>query len=79
MGALKIVVMVLLILVSVAMIVVVMLQEGKSAGLSGAISGAAETFWSRNKGRSREGKLAKYTKILLGAFVVLALLLNIIS
>ena len=52
------------------------MQEGKSAGL-GAISGAAETYWGKNKGRSMEGKLVLITKILCVAFVVLALVLNL--
>ena len=42
------------------MTVIVLMQEGKSAGL-GAISGAAETYWGKNKGRSMEGKLEKFT------------------
>ena len=49
------------------------MQEGKSAGLSGAISGVADTYWGKNKGRSMEGKLEKYTKILAVAFFVLAI------
>ena len=52
------------------------MQEGKSAGL-GAISGAAETYWGKNKGRSMDGILVKITKYLGIAFVVLAAVLNI--
>ena len=52
------------------------MQEGKSAGL-GAISGAAETYWGKNKGRSMEGTLVKITKILAAAFIILAAVLNI--
>ncbi len=51
------------------------MQEGKSAGL-GAISGAAETYWGKNKGRSMEGTLEKITKILAVVFFILAALLN---
>lgn len=58
--------------------VIVLLQEGKSAGLSGSISGAAETFWGKNKGRTIEGKLEKATKYLAIAFFVFALVLNIL-
>lgn len=54
----------------------VLMQEGKSQGL-GAISGAAETYWGKNKGRSMEGMLVKLTRILAIAFVLLALLLNL--
>ena len=56
MAALKTVLMVVFILISIALTVIVLMQEGKSAGL-GAISGAADTYWGKNKGRSMEGKL----------------------
>jgi len=52
------------------------MQEGKSAGF-GAISGATETYWGKNKGRSLEGKLVKITTGLAIAFIVLAAVLNI--
>ena len=48
---------IVLILLSVAIIVLVLLQEGKSAGLSGAIAGGAETFFGKNKSRTMESKL----------------------
>ena len=52
------------------------MQEGKSAGL-GSISGAAETYWGKNKGRSMEGRLVMITKVLAVSFVVLAIVLNL--
>jgi len=52
------------------------MQEGKSAGL-GAISGVAETYWGKNKGRSMEGLLVKITKILAIFFMLLAAILNL--
>ena len=64
------------IIVSVALAVIVLMQEGKSAGL-GAISGAAETYWGKNKGRSMEGKLVKITKYLAIGFMALAIILNL--
>lgn len=76
MGALRIVLTILFIIVSVALSGIVLLQEGKSAGL-GAISGAADTYWGKNKGRSMEGKLVKITRYLAIAFIVLAVVLNI--
>ena len=76
MAALKIVLTVLFILVCIALVVLVLMQEGKSAGL-GAISGAAETYWGKNKGRSMEGQLVKVTKILAVLFMVLAVILNL--
>ena len=76
MAALKIVLTILFIVVCIALVVLVLMQEGKSAGL-GAISGAAETYWGKNKGRSMEGMLVKITKILAVLFMVLAVVLNL--
>lgn len=66
---------VVFIIVSIALAIIVLMQEGKSAGL-GAISGAAESYWGKNKGRSMEGGLVKGTTWLAIAFIVLAILLN---
>ena len=76
MGALRVVINIIFILVCVALTVLVLMQEGKSAGL-GSISGAAETYWGRNKGRSMEGMLVKITKILAVFFMLLAVVLNL--
>ena len=76
MEALRVVINIIFILVCVALTVLVLMQEGKSAGL-GSISGAAETYWGRNKGRSMEGMLVKITKILAVFFMLLALVLNL--
>ena len=76
MEALRIVLTIILIIVSIAFTVIVLMQEGKSAGL-GAISGAAETYWGKNKGRSMEGALVKLTKVLGVEFMLLAIVLNI--
>ena len=57
--------------------VVILLQEGKQAGLTGAISGAAESYWGKNKGRSMEGKLEKITKVCVVVFFVLSIILNL--
>lgn len=76
MAALRIVLMCILIVVSIVFTVIVLMQEGKSAGL-GAISGAAETYWGKNKGRSMEGALVKLTKVLGIVFMLLAVVLNI--
>lgn len=76
MAALKIVLTILFILVCIALVVLVLMQEGKSAGL-GAISGAAETYWGKNKGRSMEGNLVKGTIGLAVLFFVLAIILNL--
>ena len=76
MAALKMVITIAFIFVCVALVVVVLMQEGKSAGL-GSISGAAETYWGKNKGRSMEGFLVKITKVLAVLFMVLAAVLNL--
>ena len=76
MEALRVVINIIFILVCVALTVLVLMQEGKSAGL-GSISGAAETYWGRNKGRSMEGMLVKITKILAVFFMLLAVVLNL--
>ncbi len=62
-----------LIVLALFLIVVVLLQESKSAGLSGAIAGGADTFFGKNKGRTMEAKLAKATKIVAVVFLVLTL------
>ena len=74
---LKIILSVIFILICVALTVVVLLQEGKSAGL-GAISGMADTYWGKNKGRSVEGNLQKFTTFAAVAFMVLAIVLNLL-
>lgn len=76
MAVLKTVLMVAFIIISIALTVIVLMQEGKSAGL-GAISGAADTYWGKNKGRSMEGILVKATRVLVLLFLVIAAVLNI--
>lgn len=76
MGTLRIVVTIIFILVCLSLVVLVLMQEGKSAGL-GSISGAAETYWGKNKGRSMEGKLVKWTAILVTLMILLSIVLNI--
>lgn len=76
MAVLRIILNIIFIIVSLALLIVVLMQEGKSAGL-GAISGAAETYWGKAKGKSMEGVLLKVTKGLAIAFIVLAAVLNI--
>lgn len=66
-------------IICVILVAIVMLQSGKSAGLSGAIAGGADTFMSKNKAKSLDSKLAKATKWVAAVFVILTLVLNIIS
>lgn len=69
---------VVLIIASILLVAIVLFQEGRSAGLSGAIAGGAETFLGKNKGRTIEQKLVKITKVLAAVFFVLSLGANLI-
>ncbi len=75
MAVLKTILTVIFILISLVLTVIILMQEGKSAGL-GAIAGAADTYWGKNKGRSVEGMLVKWTKICVILFLVIAAVLN---
>ena len=76
MAVLKIILTVVFIIICIPLTVIILMQEGKSAGL-GAIAGAADTYWGKNKGRSMEGRLVTGTKILVVLFVVIAAVLNL--
>lgn len=78
MAVLKVIVTILYVIICIALVVVVLMQEGKSAGLSGAINGMADTYWGKNKGRSMEGALQKFTKALAVGFFLLSIVLNLI-
>lgn len=78
MAILEVIITILYVIICATLVVVVLMQEGKSAGLSGSISGAAETYWGKNKGRSMEGALVKFTKVLALGFIVLSVVLNLI-
>ena len=76
MEALRIILTIVFIIVCIGLTILVLMQEGKAAGL-GAISGAAESYWGKNKGRSMEGTLVKITKVLAVLFIALAVILNL--
>ena len=65
-------------IVALALVAVVMLQSGKSAGLSGAIAGGADTFLSKNKAKTLDAKLAKMTKWVAILWVLITLALSIV-
>ena len=67
---------IILIIASLVLIASILLQSGKSAGLSGEIAGGAETIWGKNKGRSYEGLLEKLTTISAVLFIVVSLVLS---
>ena len=73
---LRFILTVIFVILCIAMTVIVLMQEGKSAGL-GAISGAAESYWGKHKGRSMEGNLEKFTRVSAILIFVLALVLNL--
>ncbi|MDY4840458.1 MAG: preprotein translocase subunit SecG [Lachnospiraceae bacterium] len=75
MTVLKTILTILFIIISLVITVVILMQEGKTAGL-GAISGAADTYWGKNKGRSMEGILVKITRVCVILFLVLAVVLD---
>ena len=77
MSALQYVFGAVLIILAIFLIIVVLLQESRSAGLSGAISGGADTFFGKSKGRTMEQKLVKLTRISAIAFFILTLVITI--
>lgn len=78
MAVVKIIIQIIFILLCIALTVLVLMQEGKSAGL-GAISGMAETYWGKNKGRSMEGGLVRATTIMGILFFVISVALNMLG
>ena len=74
---LKIILIIVFVLVCLLLSGIILLQEGKSAGL-GSIAGMADSYWSKAKGRSMEGHLEKLTTVLAIAFIVLSLVLNMV-
>ena len=76
MEVLRTILTVIFVIICIALTVLVLMQEGKSQGL-GSISGMADTYWGKNKGRSMEGALVKITTGLAVGFMVLAVVLNL--
>lgn len=76
MEILKTILLILFAIDCIALSAIVLLQEGKQAGL-GTIGGMADSYWGQNKGRSMEGTLVKVTKYLAVLFIVLAAVLNL--
>lgn len=75
MGAVAIIVNILYLIICLAIIAIVLLQAGRSAGISGAIAGGAETFFGKNKGRAYESLLSKYTGWIAILFVIISVAL----
>ena len=79
MDTLTLIVTILQLLGGVAIILVVLFQSGKSAGLSGAIGGVADSFLTRNKAKTWDAKLARATKWVGALFLILTLILLILN
>ena len=73
MAVIQVILSIIYVLLGIAISIVILMQEGKSNGLGGAIGGMAESYWSKNKGRSMEG--TRYGAIV---FMIITLILNII-
>jgi len=74
----QIIVTILHVIISLALVVIVLLQSAKSAGLSGTIAGGAETFFGKNKGRTLDAILSKYTSVVAVAFLITSVVLVLI-
>ena len=79
MSALEYIVGAVVILVSIAIIFIVLFQQGRRAGINGVISGGADTFLSKTKARTWDARLSRMTKYFAIAFFVLAIVANIIA
>ncbi len=77
-NVLQIILTIVFFIVCISLVVVILLQSSRNAGLSGTVSGMGETYWGKNKANSIEGKLEKYTKILGAVFIILAIILNVV-
>ncbi|MCD8376401.1 MAG: preprotein translocase subunit SecG [Oscillospiraceae bacterium] len=73
------IVSIVMVVMAVILVAVVLLQSGKTAGIAGAIGGGADTFLAKNKARTLDAKLARSTKWIAVAFLVLSLVLAIMS
>ncbi len=79
MDALKLIITIFQLLCGVAIILIVLVQSGKSAGLSGAIGGVADSFLAKNKAKTMDAKLARATKWVGAIFLILTLVLLILG
>ena len=79
MSAVEIILGIAVIIVSLVIIFAVLFQQGRRAGINGVISGGADTFLSKNKARTVDALLARWTKYVAILFFVLAVVANIIA
>ncbi len=79
MDTLKLIITIIQLLCGLSIILIVLFQSGKSAGLSGAIGGVADSFLAKNKAKTMDAKLARATKWVGALFLVLTLVLLIMG
>lgn len=79
MGPFRVILTIILVIAELFLIAVVLLQSGKSTGLSGSIAGGAETFFGKNKAKSYESKLQFLTKVAAISFIVIAIALSLLQ
>lgn len=70
---------VVLALLGLGLVVIILMQSNRAAGLGAVGAASNDTYWSKNKANSAEGALEKYTKIGIGLFILLALILNFVK
>ena len=78
MSVIRVILTVIYILLGVAISIVILMQEGKSNGLGSAIGGMADSYWSKNKGRSMGGALEHFTRYGAIIFMLITLILNVL-
>lgn len=78
MSASQIILGIVMLLTSLALVAIVLLQEGRQAGLSGAIAGGADSFLGKNKSKTVEQKLVKITKVLAVLFFVISIVATLL-
>ncbi len=79
MGTLINVISIIHVIISVFLIIVVLMQSGKTAGLSGSIAGGAESFFGKNKGRTIDGILSKWTTVVAVLFIITSVALSVLK
>lgn len=77
MSAYYIIITICIALASIGVVIFIVLQESSSGGLGSEITGSSETYWTRNRSKSKEGKLVRITTVLTVIFFVAAILLTI--
>lgn len=78
MSVVRIILAVIYVILGVSISIVILMQEGKSNGLGGAIGGMGESYWSKNRGRSMEGTLEHFTRYGAIVFMIITILLNVL-